>query len=115
MPYIVGDFLDDLERELVASRRDLARRVERVEALAELRSIALTVSSDLQRAITAEDVFSSATNERQRAKLQSLADRVTQDDPRDGTGLLGQESGAKGSGREQRSDQGQLLTNQEGR
>ena len=63
MPYIVGDFLDDLERELAAARRDLARRVDRVEALAELRSIALNVSSDVQRAVTAEDVFSSAKSE----------------------------------------------------
>jgi hypothetical protein len=98
LPYIVGDFLDDLERELVASRRDLAQRVDRVEALAALRSIALSVSSDLQRAITAEDVFSSGRNEQERAKLQSLAERIT-NQARGQTGLIEETGTVKGSGR----------------
>ena len=76
MPYVVGDFLDMLERELLPSRRDLAQRIDRVEALAQLRSHALSVSADLQRAISVDDVFSSAKDERERAFLKSLANRI---------------------------------------
>jgi hypothetical protein len=76
MPYIVGDFLDDLERELVHQRKVAAREVDRADALAQLRNRALSVSTDLGRAITAQDVFSSAKNEHERAELHALADRI---------------------------------------
>jgi hypothetical protein len=50
-----------------------ARCIDRVEPLSQLRSHALSVSADLQRAITVDDVFSSAEHERERAFLRSLA------------------------------------------
>jgi hypothetical protein len=96
MPYIVGDFLDQVERELVRARRDLARRVDRVEALAALRSLALSVSADLQRAITAEDVFTQAKDERERARLQALTDRITRGDEEPGANPASSEEGEQG-------------------
>jgi hypothetical protein len=72
----LGDFLDELERELVVSRRDLARQVDRTQALADLRTRALSVSAALKREITVEDVFSSAKDEKERAELRALVDRI---------------------------------------
>ena len=83
MAYIVGDFLDDLERELVRQRKVAAREVDRADALHQLCNRALSVSADLGRAITAQDVFSSATNEQERAELRALADRIA---PQEGAG-----------------------------
>lgn len=79
MPYFVGDFLDDLERELARQRRVASREVDRADALAQLRTRALSVAADLKRPITVEDVFSSAKDERERAELSALADRITRE------------------------------------
>ena len=76
MPHVHGDFLDVVEREIVAARRDLARRADRVSALVELHARALDVSARLQRALKADDVFGAARNEVERAELQALADRI---------------------------------------
>jgi anti-sigma factor RsiW len=72
----IGDFLDQLEDELESQRRLAARHVDRAEALLALRNRALTVASDLERAITVDDVFASASNEQERAELAALADRI---------------------------------------
>lgn len=77
MSWGIGDFLDQLEDELVRQRRLAAAHVDRADALAAFRNRALAVASDLERAITVEDVFASATNERERAELAALADRIT--------------------------------------
>jgi hypothetical protein len=82
MPYIVGDFLDDIERELVHQRNVAAREVDRADALYQLRNRALSVSADLGRAVTAKDVISFAKNEQERAELRALADRIAPPDPR---------------------------------
>lgn len=79
MKYFVGDFLDDLERELAAQRRLTAQHVDRAEALAAMRSRALTVAAALNRPITVEDVFNAANDERERAELNSLVSRITQE------------------------------------
>ena len=79
MPVHLDDFLDVVERELAADRRRLARLLDRVEALAALHAHAVSVSIELQRAISADDVFSAPRSERERAELQALADRITSD------------------------------------
>ena len=77
MPVYRDDFLDVAERELAAERRRLGRLIDRVEALAALHTHAVSVSIALQRPISADDVFATAGNERERAEFQALADRIT--------------------------------------
>lgn len=81
MTYFVHDFLDDIERELAEQRRRAAREVDRADALAQLRNRALSVSANLNRAITEKDVFSAAKDEYQRAELRALADRIAPEEP----------------------------------
>jgi hypothetical protein len=101
MPYIVGDFLDDLERELVHQRKVAAPEVDRGDALAQLRSRALSVSVDLKRAITAKDVFSAAKHEQERAELRALADRIAEEEGGANPASPAQEQQGKGSSSEQ--------------
>jgi hypothetical protein len=81
MTPLVHDFLDEVEHELVAQRRRAAREVDRADALYHLRNRALSASAALGRAITAEDVFSSAKDEKERAEVQALVDRIASPDP----------------------------------
>ena len=73
-----SDFLEHLERELHHAREDLACRVDRTEALDELRYRALTVwQQQKQRPLRVEDVFyGAAKDEKERAELRSLAERI---------------------------------------
>jgi hypothetical protein len=77
--YLVGDFLDELDHELGVARDVAARAVDRADALNEFRSRAIAVATVLHRSISAQDVFDAAKNERERAELRALADRITQD------------------------------------
>lgn len=76
MSWGIGDFLDQIEDELVRQRRLAAAHVDRAEALTAFRNRALAVASELERAITVDDVFASARNEQERAELAALADRI---------------------------------------
>jgi hypothetical protein len=73
----LNDFLDWIEVELTPARREAARHIDRAEALAVLRSRALPVAQRLRRPLTVDDVFASSRDERERAELRALADRVT--------------------------------------
>jgi hypothetical protein len=73
----LNDFLDWIEVELTTARREAARHIDRAEALAVLRSRALPVAQRLRRPLTVDDVFASSRDERERAELRALADRVT--------------------------------------
>lgn len=75
----LGDFLDWIEDELASARREAARHVDRAEALAVLRSRALPIAQRLRRPLTPDDVLASSRDERERAELRALADRVTGD------------------------------------
>src|SRR4051812_35391953 len=79
MSYLVGDFLDQLDAELVAQRRLAALHVDRADALRALRSHAFQVAAALKRPITVEDVFECATDEQERAERRALADRITRE------------------------------------
>ena len=76
MPYFVHDFADQLASELAASRHELGRVLDRTEALAALHSRALDLAAELKRPVTADDLFGSARDEKERASLRLLADRV---------------------------------------
>lgn len=77
MPHFAYDFVDQLARELAASRRELEVVLERTEALAALHARALDVAAELNRPVTAKDVFACGRNEKERAELQLLAERAT--------------------------------------
>ena len=72
----LADFLDWIEDELTSARREAAHYIDRAEALAALRSRALPIAQRLRRPLTVDDVFASR-DERERAELRALADRVT--------------------------------------
>ena len=77
MSWTVGDFLDQIESEIVMQRHLAAQHVDRAEALVAFRNRALTVGGRLNRPITVNDVFDGAANEQERAELRALADRIT--------------------------------------
>ena len=79
MPHFVHDFADQLAAELDNSRRELERVLDRTEALAELHSRALDLAAELKRPLTTQDLFQSGRNEKERAALRLLADRVAGD------------------------------------
>jgi hypothetical protein len=81
MPTFAHDFLDVIERELEEERERLARLVDRVEALAELQTYAYDLATQLKKPLSIEDVLGSGKTEHQRAKLRSLADRITATEP----------------------------------
>ena len=70
------DFLGQLESELAESRAELARVIERTQALADLRSRAIRVQGELNRPVTDRDVFK-ARDEEDRALLDLLVTRIT--------------------------------------
>jgi hypothetical protein len=79
MPKFRDDFLDLLDREIVEQRQLAARAVDRADALVTLRSYCVDLSTRLNRRLTADDVFyKHARDERERAELRSLADRIDQ-------------------------------------
>lgn len=77
MPHFVEDFVDQLGTELAKSRVEQERVLERTEALAALHSRALDLAAELNRPMSAHDLFQSARTERERAELQLLAERAT--------------------------------------
>lgn len=77
MPHFVEDFVDQLGTELAKSRVELEHVLERTEALAALHSRSLDLAAELNRPMTAHDLFQSARTERERAELQLLAERAT--------------------------------------
>ena len=77
MPHFAYDFVDQLAVELGNSRPELERVLDRTEALAALHARALDVAAELNRPVTAKDVFASGHNEKERAQLQLLAERAT--------------------------------------
>jgi hypothetical protein len=80
MPYYADDFLDMIERELASERDALTRLVDRIDAIVAVRSVAIDVSTRLQRPIDVDDVFMSGRSEEERARLQALKRRILQDD-----------------------------------
>lgn len=70
------DFLSALDEELARARDELARRVDRVEALAELRSLALTIAARERRAVSVSDVVSAGGGEQERARVRALMQRA---------------------------------------
>jgi len=76
MPHFVHDFADQLANELDESRRELGRVLDRTDALAALHVRALDLAAELKRPVTADDLFRSGRDEKERAALRLLADRV---------------------------------------
>ena len=70
------DFLIEVEDELAEARRVAAKAIDRADAFAQLRSYTLEVQDELRRPVRASDVFDTS-NEERRARLNALADRIT--------------------------------------
>jgi len=76
MPHFADDFVDHLARELNESRRMLTRVLDRTDALATLHAYAVEMSQRLQRPLTAHDLLTSHRDERERAELRLLVQRI---------------------------------------
>ncbi|MGI9120538.1 MAG: hypothetical protein ACR2G7_10550 [Acidimicrobiales bacterium] len=70
------DFLAVLEDELATARQTLARDLERVDALVALRSMAYALASKAPDT-TLDSLLAAAEGEEERARLQSLLNRLT--------------------------------------
>ncbi len=84
MPYYADDFVDHLARELSQSRRMLTRVLDRTDALATLHAHAVEMSQREQRPLTAHDVLTSHRDERERAELLLLVQRISSSDRLEG-------------------------------
>ena len=70
------DLFAELEAILREARAELAGRVDRVEALAELHALALPIAARERRAISIVDLYDSARgDEQERARLSALVRR----------------------------------------
>lgn len=66
------DFLDEVESELREARCRLTENGDRLAALEELREVAVSVATALERPITVFDVVRSATEEAERGRRLEL-------------------------------------------
>ena len=70
------DFLTEVEEELAEARERAVRALDRADALAALHAYVREVQDELQRPVSASDVFDTP-DEAQRARLAALAKRIT--------------------------------------
>lgn len=71
-----ADYLTTVETALKGVRADLVRRVDRAEALVELRDAALALTAEKRRQISLADLLEAARDEQERAHLSALLERV---------------------------------------
>lgn len=72
----MNDLLDWIESELERERDEAAGHIDRADALAQLRSHLLPVAATLRRPLTPDDLYVSCEDERERAEVRALAERV---------------------------------------
>jgi hypothetical protein len=70
------DLVEVADRDLAATRNELACLVDRADALVALLERATLLEARLRRAVALEDLYAEARGERDRAALQALLDRI---------------------------------------
>lgn len=73
----MNDLLDWIESELDRERAEAAAHIDRAEALVALRSHLLPAAATLRRPLTPDDLYASCSDERERAEVRALAERIT--------------------------------------
>jgi hypothetical protein len=74
-PFAETAVVPALDNEIAAARRDLARRVDRVDALSELRRRCVELEDETGRPATIDALLAAAWDTTERARRSALIDR----------------------------------------